>query len=565
MVALAAAPVLFYSDLTSGPNTGGQNNKGVFITIWGKNFGASRGASTVSVGGGLVDNYPEWSDTKVCFQLGANAATGNIVLTTAEGASNALSFTVRAGNIYFITPNGTGDGNYAAPMNPSDYVIATQSEDGAIGYFRAGTYNQEYGHTGWNTIIMLELASAGVAGAENAFVGYPGEVALFQTQPAGTAPDRSGITYDGNDNQNPTSYIVVSKLYFDTRLGAIGADSYWRVIGNDIESGDVQMTSGQITMGRYWPDVDSNFYTSHDIKILGNSLHGGRSHVSVDHCIYPAAGTDDLEIGRNHMYDNDWNNGVLISINMNEAYAKGLTSTGIHIHDNLFDTTNYPSRQLGTFELGDGSEIYYYNNVLIGGCAGGSGSIYAMSGNVHYYNNTTYNSGADNMGSVFSFYCGDVYGHHYCPESIELRNNISYSNSGTTFYIRNHDNMTINQDYNLWYGLGDFNTNSENAVIGTHGINNQNPQFISTSDFHLQSTSPARNAGTTIASVTTDYDGLGRPQETNYAIGAYEYTDGSGPTCSDGIQNGDETGIDCGGSCPPCTITQITGTSPMIH
>lgn len=27
---------------------------------------------------------------------------------------------------------------------------------------------------------------------------------------------------------------------------------------------------------------------------------------------------------------------------------------------------------------------------------------------------------------------------------------------------------------------------------------------------------------------------------------------GGGPTCSDGIQNGDETGIDCGGSCAPC-------------
>ena len=27
---------------------------------------------------------------------------------------------------------------------------------------------------------------------------------------------------------------------------------------------------------------------------------------------------------------------------------------------------------------------------------------------------------------------------------------------------------------------------------------------------------------------------------------------GSTPTCSDGIQNGNETGVDCGGSCPPC-------------
>ena len=32
------------------------------------------------------------------------------------------------------------------------------------------------------------------------------------------------------------------------------------------------------------------------------------------------------------------------------------------------------------------------------------------------------------------------------------------------------------------------------------------------------------------------------------------------PTCSDGIQNGDETGVDCGGSCVPCTVTGATGT-----
>ena len=37
-------------------------------------------------------------------------------------------------------------------------------------------------------------------------------------------------------------------------------------------------------------------------------------------------------------------------------------------------------------------------------------------------------------------------------------------------------------------------------------------------------------------------------ETTNFCLGG-----GSGPTCSDGIQNGDETGVDCGGSvCPPC-------------
>ena len=27
----------------------------------------------------------------------------------------------------------------------------------------------------------------------------------------------------------------------------------------------------------------------------------------------------------------------------------------------------------------------------------------------------------------------------------------------------------------------------------------------------------------------------------------------SNPTCEDGIQNGDESGVDCGGSCPACS------------
>lgn len=28
------------------------------------------------------------------------------------------------------------------------------------------------------------------------------------------------------------------------------------------------------------------------------------------------------------------------------------------------------------------------------------------------------------------------------------------------------------------------------------------------------------------------------------------------PTCTDGIRNGDETDVDCGGSCPPCAVNQ---------
>jgi chitodextrinase len=72
------------------------------------------------------------------------------------------------------------------------------------------------------------------------------------------------------------------------------------------------------------------------------------------------------------------------------------------------------------------------------------------------------------------------------------------------------------------------------------------PKFVnaSTNDFHLQSTSPAINAGATIASVTTDKDGVTRPQGSAYDIGAYEYVSGGG---------GDTT--------PPSTPTNLTATA----
>src|SRR6476619_3848923 len=100
-------PRIFFSDLDSGPNTGGQKNHGVWVTIWGKGFGAERGSSTVTIGGGAAAEYPIWTDTRITFQLGPSARTGDIVVSVrakakrsrgdgqaGSGQSNGLPFTV---------------------------------------------------------------------------------------------------------------------------------------------------------------------------------------------------------------------------------------------------------------------------------------------------------------------------------------------------------------------------------------------------------------------------------------------------------------------------------------
>lgn len=48
-----SAPVLFFSDLTFGPNTGwnGSSTQGAAVTVLGKNLGPSRNSSYITVNG----------------------------------------------------------------------------------------------------------------------------------------------------------------------------------------------------------------------------------------------------------------------------------------------------------------------------------------------------------------------------------------------------------------------------------------------------------------------------------------------------------------------------------
>jgi len=84
-------------------------------------------------------------------------------------------------------------------------------------------------------------------------------------------------------------------------------------------------------------------------------------------------------------------------------------------------------------------------------------------------------------------------------------------------------------DNNLIYWSNGQNPPGSPKANDLWGID---PKFVNPSgnDYHLQSSSPAINAGVTISSVTNDYDGNPRPQRSVYDIGAYEYTGVVQPT-----------------------------------
>lgn len=124
----------------------------------------------------------------------------------------------------------------------------------------------------------------------------------------------------------------------------------------------------------------------------------------------------------------------------------------------------------------------------------------------------------------------------YCRNSAascEFKNNLVYHASATTA----NELRLYGAELDATYIDGDASAPGENNVLYAPSLTvtgfaediiNQDPQFMNLAggNVHLKATSPARNAGQTIAGWTnpTDRDGLVRPQQTNWASGAYEWT-----------------------------------------
>lgn len=499
--AYAAAPVIFYSDLISGPNSGGQDNKGVFVTISGKNFGSSQGSSYVSVGGGQADNYPVWTDTKIAFQLGTNAVTGDIKVITSEGTSNGVPFTVRSGNIYFVDITNGNDSNVGSYNNPWKTLLKFkgQTQVGDICYAREGNYEEN-----------INFGVSDPDGDENneiCWIAYPDEVVTIIENQLGW----SNITFGTQRN-----YYVISGFKLLSQANCIVIrGNYNRIINNDCEGLKTQAYS-------IINPSECNY-----AKIYGNKLHGARSGNKLDHPLYIGYGADNVDFGWNHIYDNDVSYGPLISINQDNAINTGVQFKGILIHDNIIDGTP-PSganrvRGLGLIAQDIGSDVKVYNNIFIecgGDIINSSYTVYQISGALELYNNTFYNS--NGLYAVI-ITCDPLSG--YYAETVNVKNNVFYV-TGNSEYVSVSTNGSMGSvvlESNCYYG-------NDNGPIEDLSPINEDPLFLDkdNNNFRLQYGSPCIDAGyNTSAIVTTDKDGLTRPQNSVVDIGAFEYTIGA--------------------------------------
>ena len=77
------------------------------VTVIGSNFGSSRGSSTVRVGSVVIlsSSLASWSNTIIRFRVPTNVRSGNVVVRTSEGTSNAIRLEITSPYLARVSPS----------------------------------------------------------------------------------------------------------------------------------------------------------------------------------------------------------------------------------------------------------------------------------------------------------------------------------------------------------------------------------------------------------------------------------------------------------------------------
>ncbi|MBZ5523669.1 MAG: IPT/TIG domain-containing protein [Acidobacteriia bacterium] len=503
------APRIFFSDLESGPNTGGENNKGAFVTIYGRGFGDSRGSSTVTIGGGAAESYPLWSNTKIAFQPGKAAQSGEIVVHVEGSQSNGVPFTVRPGRIFFVAPSGrdSAGGGFSSPWQT---IVKAKNSIGAgdIAYVMNGV--SQAGVDDYNA--SLAIASAGSEGRPRALVAYPGAKPVIGS-PSGPEFGVRTPTISGG----PFSYWVLAGFVIRGANEALDLArlSHWRVVGNDISCphGDGPAACFEAAAASY-------------LRVLGNTIHdSGRPGASkLYHSLYFTTDSNHIEAGWNVIANNHSCRGIQFHSSRDGA-GSGFNQYDLSVHDNLIHGQVCDGINFATIDPSKGP-VLAWNNIIYGVGLGpdppDGGSNYACisspgitnsgspgSGTAEWFNNTLFDCGPRGGVDAGAFHAGAG------SPAVRLRNNLVQLKTGENYIEPSSSKALISGSNNLWFGAGGAPANL--------GAKNSDPRFanISSFDFHPQPGSPAIDAGVNTG-IPTDFDGIPRPQGGAFDIGAFE-------------------------------------------
>lgn len=556
-------PMIFFTDLDSGPNSGGENVNGfsgAYVTLYGNFFGAPQGSSTLTWNGlnclrvvPAVGSYSGWGSPyfwyqKIVVQLGSGCTpgAGSFVVTVNGKASNAMPFTVRSnGTQYFVSTSGN-DNNSGSSTNPFATLPKCKNamKAGDVCYVKDGASATVVD----NYSAALELETSGTAGNPIAFVAYPG---------ASVTIGNSNLSYGlrvPNINIS-VSYITIAGFSFTQTQEAMDASgdgpsdpsTNWRVIANSFQCPTA--------------DGQEGCFTTHEqafMQFLGNeTTNTGKVAASKQqHADYFSSDTNHVVAAWNYIHDNRSCRAIQFhSSPLNGGGANdptGHNQFDLSVHDNLIHDDPCDGINFATVDPSQG-KVEAYNNVIyhvgIGpspedGDSGDYSCIYMAyitntgpvgGGTVELYNNTLYDCGgfSTNLGINGSFNIGGGE-----PTLLaRIRNNVMYQLGVEPFGAGGGWDLSFVSGSNNVM----FSTGSPGLPSFLTGTLNSDPLFLDLvlSNLHARTGSPAIDAGITINSGNTynnyapwngtpeDHDGVLRPQGAAYDIGGYEFFTGS--------------------------------------
>jgi hypothetical protein len=378
---VAVRPIVAYLDINSGPIRGGEHDKGVYLSIFGRNFGelGPRRRTSVRIGGVEVDNYRYLGPsrgrtdiTQLTVQVGklGDPQPGiplpvEVVVDGIASNSN-YSFTVQPGDVLFVD-NVAGDDRTATKNDitkPWRHVQTAagagaleQAHPGDVLVLRGKAVWSDAGRNGRWFRFRRTHGSRPTGAPGNGYIAilaYPGEAVRFHP-PQGSQGGIHGI--DAIEFPGMSQWIVISGLILEggdrtVQDGPINLQvqsDHWRIVNNEIGPWDAE--NGTRSREAHSGGIAGN---GSDVAILGNHIHdiGGNT---LNHCIYMDSGSKDVEIAFNHIHGCSGGNIIQLYDNLG-----GHALSGVSIHHNLL----HDGGRYG-LNIADGTQsALVWNNVM---------------------------------------------------------------------------------------------------------------------------------------------------------------------------------------------------------
>lgn len=399
-----------------------------------------------------------------------------------------------AGRTYYVGTAGSDawPGTLSQPFKTIQHAVDLMA-GGDTTYILGGTYNEP----------VRFFYKTNTTGQYMTLTNFPGATVVIDGTNVPFSYSQEGLVYISS-----TNYVRISGLSIKNANMAgiyVGYSDHIEIVKNQTYN---TRTSGVGIWGGTNIVVDGN-----DIALACNG--GGEEDLKIN-------GASHVVVRNNHVHDgaNPSNyGGEGLNISGGEASADG--SHDIRVYNNTVNNL---------VKLGFGVEAWKnrlydvevfnnisYNNAwgfIVASEQGGSDE------DVKIYNNIAYNN--TNAGFAIPWWSGTADGLH---KNIQFVNNTAYGN-GTGFTVQSPRNEGVIFRNNILFG----NRGAVSIIAGAQGqitLDHNlttDPLFVNSAgaDFHLQSGSPAIDAGASLDAPNVDFDNKARPRGAGYDIGAFE-------------------------------------------